>query len=449
MKIQQFEDKGLAQYGYAILDEKAGKVVVIDPARDPAPYYEFAAAHNAAIVGVIETHPHADFVSSHLEIHEKTGATIYAHSTVGADYPHKALDEGAEIVIGDVKLKSLHTPGHSPDGISIVLEHDGKDKAVFTGDTLFIGDVGRPDLRENAGNITAKREELARQMYYSTRNKLMKLADDVVVYPAHGAGTLCGKALSEANSSTIGAEKSGNYALQQMSEEEFVKILTEDQPFIPKYFSYDVSLNKHGAPNYQQSIKKVKKLATNFKPEANAIVVDTRNEKVFKQAHYKGAINIQNGAKFETWLGSIIDPKESYYLAAANEKELDQLIEKTAKIGYEQLLSGAFVLDTKPSVSMPPLDLEDFKKHETQYTIVDIRNASEFKENKFFDSAINIPLPELRDRAQEIPTDKPVVVHCAGGYRSAAGSSIVETALPQVKVMDLSEAVNAFKNGSH
>ncbi|RIJ34198.1 MBL fold metallo-hydrolase [Pontibacter oryzae] len=449
MKIQQFEDKGLAHYGYAILDEQSGKVVLIDPARDPQPYYEFAAAHNAAIVGVIETHPHADFVSSHLEIHEKTGATIYAHSMVGADYPHKALDEGEELAIGDIKLKSLHTPGHSPDGISIVLEHEGKDKAVFTGDTLFIGDVGRPDLRESAGNITAKREELARQMYHSTRDKLMKLADDVVVYPAHGAGTLCGKALSEANSSTIGAEKNGNYALQQMSEEEFVKILTADQPFIPKYFSYDVSLNKQGAPNYHQSIEKVKKLAKNFEPEADAIVVDARNEKVFKQGHYKGAINIQNGGKFETWLGSIVDPKESFYLIAQTEKELDELIEKAAKIGYEQLIKGAFVLDSKPTTSTPPLDLEDFKKHPEDYTIVDIRNASEVKENKFFDSAINIPLPELRGRAQEIPTDKPVVVHCAGGYRSAAGSSIVEAALPQAKVLDLSEAVNEFKNGSH
>jgi hydroxyacylglutathione hydrolase len=174
-------------------------------------------------VGVIETHPHADFVSSHLEIHEKTGATLYAHSLVGADYPHKAFDEGDVLEIGDVKLKSLHTPGHSPDGISIVLEHEGKDKAVFTGDTLFIGDVGRPDLRESAGNITAKREELARQMYHSTREKLMKLDDDVLVYPAHGAGTLCGKGLSEANSSTIGAEKMSNYALQEMSEDQFVK----------------------------------------------------------------------------------------------------------------------------------------------------------------------------------------------------------------------------------
>src|SRR5690606_1629869 len=230
MKIEQFEDKGLAHYAYAILSEKTGEVVLVDPARDPQPYYYFAEKNNAKIVGVIETHPHADFVSSHLEIQKKTGATIYTHSLVGADYPHQAFDEGAVLELGKIKLRSLHTPGHSPDGISIVLEHDGKDKAVFTGDTLFIGDVGRPDLRESAGNITAKREELARQLYQSTRQKLMTLADDVLVYPAHGSGSLCGKSLSDANSSTIGAEKTGNYALKEMSEDEFVKIITEDQP---------------------------------------------------------------------------------------------------------------------------------------------------------------------------------------------------------------------------
>ncbi|MDX5436115.1 MAG: MBL fold metallo-hydrolase, partial [Pontibacter sp.] len=297
MKIKQFEDKGLAHYSYAILSEQTNEVVLVDPARNPQPYYDFAESNNAKIVGVFETHPHADFVSSHLEIHEKTGATIYAHSMVGADYPHKAFDEGAELQLGEVKFKSLHTPGHSPDGISIVLEHEGKDKAVFTGDTLFIGDVGRPDLRESAGNITAKREELARQMYHSTREKLMRLADDVVVYPAHGAGSLCGKGLSEANSSTIGAEKRSNYALQQMSEDEFVKILTEDQPFIPKYFGYDVGLNKQGAPSYAPSIDGVARLEKNYKPEDGAVIVDARGEQTFKKGHYKGAINIQNGGK--------------------------------------------------------------------------------------------------------------------------------------------------------
>ncbi|OKL38528.1 MBL fold metallo-hydrolase [Pontibacter flavimaris] len=445
MKIKQFEDKGLAQYAYAILSGCASEIVLVDPARDPQPYYDYAAENNANIVGVIETHPHADFVSSHLEIHRKTGATIYTHSLVGADYPHQAFDEGALLKVGKIKLKALHTPGHSPDSISIVLEHEGKDKAVFTGDTLFIGDVGRSDLRESAGNVMAKREELARQMYKSTREKLMKLADDVVVYPAHGAGSLCGKGLSDANTSTIGDEKLGNYALKPMSEDEFVKVLTEDQPFIPKYFGYDVGLNKQGAPDYKPSIEGVVRLEKNFTPEDGAVIVDTRSEKVFKKGHYKGAINIQNGGKFETWLGSIVSPNESYYLVGEGEKQLNELISKASKIGYELLVKGAFVYDKPEGETSDTFDRSKFEENKDAYTIVDIRNTSEVKAGKFFDKAINIPLPELRERVKEIPTDKPVVVHCAGGYRSAAGSSILGAALPNVEVLDMSEAVTELK----
>lgn len=444
MKIKQFEDKGLAHFSYAILSEQTREIVLVDPARDPQPYYDYAAAHEAKIVGVIETHPHADFVSSHLEIHQQTGATIYTHSLVGADYPHQAFDEGAELQVGKVKYKSLHTPGHSPDGISIVVEHEGKDVAVFTGDTLFIGDVGRPDLRESAGNVTAKREELARQMYHSTREKLMKLADEVVVYSAHGAGSLCGKGLGEAKSSTIGAEKMSNYALRQMSEDEFVKVLTEDQPFIPKYFGYDVDMNKQGAPAYSESMAGINRLEKNHKPERGALVVDVRSEKVFKQGHYKGAINIQNGGKFETWLGSIVGPEENFYLMADSEEQLNEVIAKAAKIGYELLIKGAFVADSVQEEKSPLLKVEEFRKNMKKYTILDIRNESEVKDGRIFEDAINIPLPQLRERVEEVPADKTVVVHCAGGYRSAAGFSILKAALPDTEVLDLSEAVNDF-----
>ncbi|MCX7877679.1 MAG: MBL fold metallo-hydrolase, partial [Ignavibacteria bacterium] len=195
MVIKQFEDKNLAHYSYAVYSK--GEVALIDPARDVSQYYEFAGSLNGKITVVIETHPHADFVSSHLEIHKTTGATIYVSELVGAEYPHQSFDEGDAIILGDITLKAINTPGHSPDSISIVvIDEKGKPYAVFTGDTLFIGDCGRPDLREKAGAITAKREELARQMYYSLRNKLMTLPDDVLVYPAHGAGSLCGKGLS-------------------------------------------------------------------------------------------------------------------------------------------------------------------------------------------------------------------------------------------------------------
>lgn len=196
MEIKQFYDEALAQASYAILSEK--EMALVDPARDPGPYFNFAAQKQASIIAVIETHPHADFVSSHHEISLKTGARVYSSRLTGADYPHTPFDSGDNIKIGKVKLRALNTPGHSPDSISMVVtDEQGRDHAVFTGDTLFIGDVGRPDLRENTGNLRARREELARDMYRSTRNILMKLEKDVVIYPAHGAGSLCGKALSK------------------------------------------------------------------------------------------------------------------------------------------------------------------------------------------------------------------------------------------------------------
>ena len=232
MIIQQFYDKGLAHASYAVV--RTGKMIVIDPARDPQPYYDFAAQHNADITGVIETHPHADFISSHLEIHQATNAVIYASKLTGAEYPHESFDDGDTIQLSDIKLKAINTPGHSPDSICILVEDDnGKEEALFTGDTLFVGDVGRPDLRENVGNITAKKEELARALYHSTRDRLMKLPHSVKVYPAHGPGSLCGKNMSPDLESTIGRELRENYALQLMSEPEFIKTIISDQPFIP------------------------------------------------------------------------------------------------------------------------------------------------------------------------------------------------------------------------
>jgi glyoxylase-like metal-dependent hydrolase (beta-lactamase superfamily II) len=256
MEIKQFEDKNLAHYSYAILSK--GEIALIDPARNPQPYYDFAEENNAKITAVIETHPHADFVSSHLEIHQSTGAPIYVSELLGAEYPHQTFDEGEVIHVGQVTLKALNTPGHSPDSISVVLaDEDGKDYAVFSGDTLFIGDCGRPDLREQAGNVTMKRNDLAIKMYHTLRDKFIPLADEVLLYPAHGAGSLCGKGLSPQNSSNMGAEKMSNWCLQDLTEYEFVEHLLEDQPFIPKYFPYEVALNKKGAENFAESISKV------------------------------------------------------------------------------------------------------------------------------------------------------------------------------------------------
>lgn len=440
--IEQFEDKGLAHFSYAV--QSLDRIILIDPARDPRPYYEFAEKNGARIVGVIETHPHADFVSSHLEIHHHTGATIYVSKLVGADYPHKTFDEGEQIELSqDVLLRALHTPGHSPDSISVVVSVEGKDHAVFTGDTLFIGDVGRPDLREQAGKMRSKREELAKMMYHTIRDKFLPLADDVLVYPAHGAGSLCGKSLSDAQSSTMGHEKASNYALQERTEEAFVDLLLEDQPFIPKYFPYDVDLNKQGAPNYLDSIQNVKKLAKNFQPDHGAIIVDGRPSTLFRTSHPAGAINIMDGEKFETWLGSIIAPTEKYFLIAQDDKTLDNLIRKSAKIGYELNIEGSFVYDAEDGEKAGAFDKHHFKSHKEKYTIVDIRNRSEVETTPIFEQSINIPLPELRERVEEIPEDNPIVVHCSGGYRSAAASSIIKKQ-SNTPVYDMSEAVKDF-----
>lgn len=212
MKIEQYVDENLSQFSYAILSEYESSMILIDPAREIKPYLDYADKQQAQITGIIETHPHADFVSGHLELHQTTGATIYSSKLVKAAYPHQTFDDGDVITLGKIRLKAWNTPGHSPDSVSVVLEHEGKNVAVFTGDTLFIGDCGRPDLRETTGTLTAKREELAAAIYRSLR-RLATLNDDVLVYPAHGEGTLCGKSLSDATESTIGAEKSANWSL--------------------------------------------------------------------------------------------------------------------------------------------------------------------------------------------------------------------------------------------
>ena len=450
MEIKQFEDKNLAHYSYAILSN--GEVALIDPSRNPQPYYDFAKQHNAKITTVIETHPHADFISCHLEIHKTTNATIYVSKLLGAEYAHQTFDEGDAIVLGNITLKALNTPGHSPDSISIVaIDENGKQHAVFTGDTLFIGDCGRPDLREQAGAITATRADLAKQMFHSLRNKLMTLPDDVLVYPAHGAGSLCGKGLSEQNSSTIGAEKISNWSLQNLSEEVFVKELLADQPFIPKYFPFAVAVNKKGADVYAAGISKVlQRLPVTRQDyptslDSNVLIIDSRPQEQFKKAHLKNAINLMNDTKFETWLGSIVNPDEPFYLIAENETILNQLIERTTKIGYEKQIALAFVMDYG-NTTMELFDSEELKTNQDAYTIIDVRNDAEVKTQQIFANAIHIPLHQLRERTNEIPVHKPILVHCAAGYRSAAGSSIIKSKLNGTsQVFDLSEAVKEFK----
>jgi len=441
MKIKQFEYKPLAHYSYAIVGN--GEMAIIDPERDPKQYYEFAKTNNTKIVAVVETHSHADFVSSHLQIHKETGATIFNSEKLGADYPHKAFDEGVSISLGELTLTAINTPGYSPDSITVIAT-DGNKTTLFTGDTLFIDDIGRPDLREKAGNTKAKREELAEMMYATMQHKFNDLPNDAMVYPAHGAGSLCGKNLSDAASSILGNERESNWAFKKQSKQEFMNIILDGQPFIPSYFGFNVDINKKGAESLTPALNRVP-----FEENAAAtgLIVDVRDAVSFKNGHLVGSINIQGlseNDKFETWLGSIVMPNEAFTLVVDKEENKDYILNRVSKIGYENQLKVIITLKNENLIRSKALDMIDFKHNLENYTIVDIRNASELENGKFFENALH-PLNDLRNTAKNIPTNKPIVVHCAGGYRSAAGSSILEQQLKNTTVFDLSEAINNFK----
>ena len=281
-------------------------------------------------------------------------------------------------------------------------------------------------------------------MYDTIQNKFTSLPDDAVVYPAHGAGSLCGKNMSDASSSTLGNERMGNWAFKKQTKDEFVEKLLDSQPFIPSYFSFDVEVNKSGATNLEPSIASIPFVE---QTQATGLIVDIRDEATFKNGHLAGSINIQaesDTAKFETWLGAIIKPEEEFTLVIQEASQKDTVLNRVAKIGYEKQLKQVITLSEENLVRTAEFDETDFKKNPDNYTIVDIRNESEVEEGKIFKDAISVPLNELRDSVDEIPTDKPIVVHCAGGYRSAAGSSILEKRL-EAKVYDLSDAVKEFK----
>ena len=446
MIIKQFEDKPLAHYSYAIISD--GKMALVDPSRDVKLYYDLAEKHNAKIIAVFETHPHADFVSSHLQIHKETGAKIYVSKLVGANYPHQTFDDGDTLNLGAVTFSAINSPGHSPDSITIIANDADNNYAMFSGDTLFIGDVGRPDLREKAGNMKAKREELAKSMYHTMRHKFNHLPDTTTVYPAHGAGSLCGKNMSTDASSTLGRERIENWAFKDLTEDQFVNHILKDQPFIPAYFGFNVDINKTGADNFESTFCGIPFSfgITNFIND-DSLIIDVRSASQFKENHLKGSINIiaeTEDDKVETWLGSIVAPNEAFHLVINSINDRKTMLSRIAKIGYEKQIKSIITLGANTFETFKVLDIKDFKKHPNQYTIIDIRNASEVAEGKIFETAISIPLNQLRASKSQIPTDKPIVVHCAGGYRSAAGSSIISNIIKTVPVYDLSDAVKAF-----
>lgn len=449
MHIEQFTDKALSHFSYAILCDN--KIALVDPARNPLPYYQFAEKHQAKIVAVFETHPHADFISSHYQIHQETGATIYASKDLGADYPHKTFDDGDKISLNHVKFFAINTPGHSPDSICILSKDSKSDKqALFTGDTLFIGNVGRPDLREDVGNMKATRESLAKSMYHSIQNKFSNLPDEVLIYPAHGAGSLCGKNMSDASSSTLGNERTGNWAFKPQTEDEFVEELLSDQPFIPSYFGHDVDTNKSGPKKFMSSIWSIPLNLNISSVEEGHLIIDTRDQSQFKSSQLPNSINIMardDNDKFETWLGAIVKPKEPFFLVIESVDDYQNILERVAKIGYEnQILSVVTLKESAGNEMETSLELEKFKSHPDQYTIIDIRNKSEVDNGLIFKNALHFPLNHLREQAENIPEDKPIVVHCAGGYRSTAGYSIIKNIKSNSDVYDLSFAVSDFKS---
>ncbi|NBC58747.1 MAG: MBL fold metallo-hydrolase [Bacteroidetes bacterium] len=449
MYIEQFRDKALSHYSYAIVC--GNKIALVDPARNPLPYYQFAEKHQAKIVAVFETHPHADQQSSHYQIHQETGARIYASKDLGADYPHETFDEGDQLTLNNTEFSAINTPGHSPDSICILAKDTQSSKqALFTGDTLFIGNVGRPDLREDVGNMKATRESLAKQMYHSIQNKFSHLPDEVLIYPAHGAGSLCGKNMSDASSSTLGNERTGNWAFKSQTEEEFVKELLSDQPFIPSYFGHDVDMNKKGPEKFMSSIWSIPLNLNIASIEQNHLIIDTREQSLYKSSHLPNSINIMardDNDKFETWLGAIVKPDEPFFLVIETINDYQYILERVAKIGYEKQVLSVVTLNEKiKNESDEILDLDKFKSHPDQYTIIDIRNNSEVDEGLVFENAKHFPLNHLREQAKNIPDNKPIVVHCAGGYRSTAGYSIIKNIKPKSDVFDLSFAISDFKS---
>ena len=444
MHVKQFFDDGLAHGSYAIVSE--GEVALVDPGRDPKPYEDYANEHNADIVAVFETHPHADFASSHMEFYQKHGATIYVNPKMQVEYPHTPLNDREKVQIGNISLEALFTPGHSPDHNTYLLrDENGQSHAVFTGDSLFVGDIGRPDLREGAGKIQAQREQLASQMYETMRSVFRRLPDEVMVYPAHGKGSLCGKNMSSETYSTIGKEKERNWALQVDDRDTFVNSLLEGQPYVPLYFPFDVSINAEGVKSLQESLNQVPRLSENEKLDDNTLIVDARSSAIFKQGHNAKALSIPDGGKFETWLGSLVSPEEHFYLLAQNEDQLEAVLYKAAKIGYEKLIKGARVVSENLPVQSDEANPSDIFENPSAYNIIDVRDTTEFEQGKVFSNAINIPLNELRSKANELHSDKPIAVHCAGGYRSGIGASILESQLPNAEIHDISERIKEIQ----
>lgn len=424
----------LSQASYMIADETTGRAVVVDPRRDISEYLADAELHGLTIEAVVNTHFHADFLAGHLELADRTGAWIGYGQRAEAEYPIRKLADGERISLGDVHLRILETPGHTPESISVlVYEHTGDavPYGVLTGDALFIGDVGRPDLLASIG-VTA--DELGHMLYDTVQHKLMALPDAVRVFPAHGAGSACGKNLSTRRQSTIGEQRASNYACRPMSEERFVQLVTAGQPAAPAYFVHDAVLNRkeHGLFDATAVPRPLSVEEFMRRRAAGAIVLDARSPQDFASGHLRGSVNVPADGRFAEQAGMVVGPEQEVVVVAPQDRE-EEVVTRLARIGLDRVggclrePEGVFPALTEEMERASRLTAGELRRlldGPEPPLVLDVRNTAE-REEGFVEGSSHIPLAELARRVDEIPADRPLVVHCAGGHRSSVAASLL------------------------
>ena len=436
MKVEQIYTGCLAEAAYYI--ESNGEAVIIDPLRETEPYIERAKADGATIKYVLETHFHADFVSGHLDLAKQTGATIVYGPTAVPNFEAHVAEDNEVLKVGNVTIQVLHTPGHTMESSTFLLkDENGKDYAIFTGDTLFLGDVGRPDLAIKQGEIT--REDLAGFLFESLRNRIMPLADDVIVYPGHGAGSACGKKMSKATQGSLGDQKKFNYALRaDMTKEEFVKEVTTGLVAPPQYFPKNAMMNKMG----YESLETIRERGTQalsvgaFKvawEAEEALVIDTRNREEFAKGFIPGSIFIGLDGSFAMWVGALVTDLKMPILFVAEPGKEDEVVTRLARVGYDNpigYLKGGFASwkDAEEEIdTIPEVSAEEFAKmYGENVNLVDVRKESEYNAEHII-GATNFPLDFLNQNMSQIDSDTKYHLYCASGYRSLIAASILKS----------------------
>ena len=436
MKIEQIYTGCLAQGAYYI--ESKGEVAIIDPLREINPYLKKAKQDDAKIKYIFETHFHADFVSGHVTLSQKTGAPIIYGPTAKTTFESLIAQDGQRFTLGDITIIALHTPGHTQESTTYLLQDsNGKDHAIFSGDTLFLGDVGRPDLAQKAADMT--QDQLAAMLFNSLRTKIMPLADDVIVYPAHGAGSACGKNLSKETIGSLGEQKKTNYALRHdMTEAEFITEVTDGLLPPPQYFPLNVQLNKEGYEDFEEVLKRGTQefSAEQFEEQAkntNAIILDVRNQADFAKGHIPGSIFIGIDGGFAPWVGALIGDVKQPLLLVTPEGREQETITRLSRVGFDQTLGtlkGGFVTwknSDKEIDSIHSVTAEEFKKNSTDSSpIFDVRKPGEYT-SEHLPKAKNTSLDFINEYLSEFPEQENFYIHCAGGYRSMIAASILKS----------------------